>query len=74
MAETLTVARRVAEEAIDEAISKAEFDTSNQVIHVFPLIQIVACCSNLYPPIQSSTGKATLCWRLSSICTLINSL
>uniref|UniRef100_A0A669F1G1 Myosin VIIA and Rab interacting protein a n=1 Tax=Oreochromis niloticus TaxID=8128 RepID=A0A669F1G1_ORENI len=30
MAETLTVARRVAEEAIDEAISKAEFDTSNQ--------------------------------------------
>ncbi|XP_042353942.1 rab effector MyRIP isoform X2 [Plectropomus leopardus] len=30
MAETLTVALRVAEEAIDEAISKAEFDTSNQ--------------------------------------------
>ncbi|KAM3604407.1 uncharacterized protein V6R79_010635 [Siganus canaliculatus] len=30
MAETLTVAMRVAEEAIDEAISKAEFDTSSQ--------------------------------------------
>ncbi|XP_071402120.1 myosin heavy chain, skeletal muscle-like, partial [Centroberyx affinis] len=30
MAETLTVALRVAEEAIDEAISKAEFDTANQ--------------------------------------------
>lgn len=32
MAETLSVAMRVAEEAIDEAISKAEFDTANQVI------------------------------------------
>uniref|UniRef100_A0A3B4UGB4 Myosin VIIA and Rab interacting protein a n=1 Tax=Seriola dumerili TaxID=41447 RepID=A0A3B4UGB4_SERDU len=30
MAETLTVALRVAEEAVDEAISKAEFDTANQ--------------------------------------------
>ncbi|KAK1878579.1 Rab effector MyRIP [Dissostichus eleginoides] len=30
MAETLTVALRVAEEAIDEAISKAEFDTASQ--------------------------------------------
>ncbi|CAN9502982.1 unnamed protein product [Ophioblennius macclurei] len=30
MAETLSVAMRVAEEAIDEAISNAEFDTSNQ--------------------------------------------
>ncbi|XP_030257992.1 rab effector MyRIP isoform X5 [Sparus aurata] len=30
MADTLTVALRVAEEAIDEAISKAEFDTSSQ--------------------------------------------
>ncbi|XP_072220643.1 uncharacterized protein myripa isoform X3 [Leuresthes tenuis] len=30
VAETLSVARRVAEEAIDEAISKAEIDTSNQ--------------------------------------------
>ncbi|XP_071348980.1 trichohyalin-like isoform X2 [Trachinotus anak] len=30
MAETLSVALRVAEEAIDEAISKAEFDTANQ--------------------------------------------
>ncbi|XP_051259503.1 rab effector MyRIP isoform X2 [Dicentrarchus labrax] len=30
MAETLTVALRVAEEAIDEAISKAEFDTANE--------------------------------------------
>ncbi|KAG7228994.1 hypothetical protein INR49_013227 [Caranx melampygus] len=30
MAETLSVAMRVAEEAIDEAISKAEFDTANQ--------------------------------------------
>ncbi|XP_041847752.1 rab effector MyRIP-like isoform X2 [Melanotaenia boesemani] len=30
MAETLSVAMRVAEEAIDEAISKAEFDTSTQ--------------------------------------------
>lgn len=34
MAETLSVALRVAGEAIDEAISKAEFDTTNQVIHV----------------------------------------
>lgn len=33
MAETLSVAMRVAEEAIDEAISKAEFDTANQVIY-----------------------------------------
>ncbi|KAM7379555.1 hypothetical protein PAMP_005101 [Pampus punctatissimus] len=31
-AETLTVALRVAEEAIDEAISEAEFDTSSQII------------------------------------------
>ncbi|XP_067330351.1 rab effector MyRIP isoform X2 [Channa argus] len=30
MAETLTVALRVAEEAVDEAISKAEFDTASQ--------------------------------------------
>ncbi|XP_044077009.1 rab effector MyRIP [Siniperca chuatsi] len=30
MSETLTVALRVAEEAIDEAISKAEFDTASQ--------------------------------------------
>ncbi|XP_029380988.1 rab effector MyRIP isoform X2 [Echeneis naucrates] len=30
MAETLSVALRVAEEVIDEAISKAEFDTANQ--------------------------------------------
>ncbi|KAK2822611.1 hypothetical protein Q5P01_022676 [Channa striata] len=30
MADTLTVALRVAEEAIDEAISKAEFDTTSQ--------------------------------------------
>ena len=35
VAETLSVARRVAEEAIDETISKAEIDTSNQVIHIF---------------------------------------
>lgn len=34
MAETLTVALRVAEEAIDEAISKAEFDTTSQVVDV----------------------------------------
>ncbi|KAF3698787.1 Rab effector MyRIP Exophilin-8 Myosin VIIa- and Rab-interacting protein [Channa argus] len=32
MAETLTVALRVAEEAVDEAISKAEFDTASQII------------------------------------------
>lgn len=31
MAETLTVALRVAEEAIDEAISKAEFENTSQV-------------------------------------------
>lgn len=31
MAETLSVALRVAEEAIDEAISKAEVDASSQV-------------------------------------------
>ncbi|KAG7268865.1 hypothetical protein CRUP_008130 [Coryphaenoides rupestris] len=31
MADTLTVAKRVAGEAIDEAISKAEFQTDNQV-------------------------------------------
>lgn len=34
MAETLTVALQVAEEAIDEAISKAEFDATSQVICV----------------------------------------
>lgn len=34
MSETLSVALRVAEEAIDEAISKAEFDTASQVIYV----------------------------------------
>jgi len=33
IAETITVALRVAEEAIDEAISKAEFDTTSQVIY-----------------------------------------
>lgn len=33
MAETLTVARRVAEEAIDEAISKAEFENTSQVVY-----------------------------------------
>lgn len=33
MAETLTVALRVAEEAIDEAISKAEFDSTSQVVY-----------------------------------------
>lgn len=36
MAETLSVAMRVAEEAIDEAISKAEVDTSSQVVNVSP--------------------------------------
>lgn len=39
MAETLTVALRVAEEAIDEAISKAEFENTSQVVcffHTFP--------------------------------------
>lgn len=34
MAETLSVALRVAEEAIDEAISKAEVTTSSRVIYV----------------------------------------
>lgn len=34
MAETLTVASRVAEEAVDEAISKAESDTANQVVYL----------------------------------------
>lgn len=34
MAETLTVALRVAEEAIDEAIYKAEFNPGSQVIYV----------------------------------------
>lgn len=38
MAETLTVALRVAEEAIDEAISKAEFDTASQVIYVVHIL------------------------------------
>lgn len=32
MAETLTVALRVAEEAIDEAITKAEFENTCQVV------------------------------------------
>lgn len=41
MAETLTVALRVAEEAIDEAISKAEFDTSSQVIYVVHILLTV---------------------------------
>lgn len=39
MEETLSVATRVAEEAIDEAISNAEFDTSTQVIYVFPIFK-----------------------------------
>lgn len=34
MAETLSVALRVAEETIDEAISKAEFNSACQVIDV----------------------------------------
>lgn len=34
MADTLTVALRVAEETIDEAISKAEFNSASQVIDV----------------------------------------
>lgn len=38
MAETLTVALRVAEEAIDEAISKAEFDTASQVIYAVHIL------------------------------------
>lgn len=54
MAETLTVARRVAEEAIDEAIAKAEFDTSSQVIHVI-------YCQNSNVPVQCSTRSAALC-------------
>ena len=41
MAETLTVALRVAEEAIDEAISEAEFDTASQVIDVTHVLSIV---------------------------------
>lgn len=41
MAETLTVAMRVAEEAIDEAISKAEFDTASQVIYVVHILLTV---------------------------------
>lgn len=38
MAETLTVALQVAEEAVDEAISKAEFDTASQVSDVLLII------------------------------------
>lgn len=34
VAETITVALRVAEEAIDEAISKAEFDSASQVVYI----------------------------------------
>lgn len=41
MADTLTVALRVAEEAIDEAISKAEFDTSSQVIYIVYILLTV---------------------------------
>lgn len=43
MAETLTVALRVAEEAVDEAISKAEFDTTSQVVDVVLSLSIVCC-------------------------------
>lgn len=44
MAETLTVALRVAEEAIDEAINKAEFENASQVRfpHTIPSILIVS--------------------------------
>lgn len=38
MAETLSVALRVAEEAIDEAISKAECDTASQVIYAVHIL------------------------------------
>lgn len=41
MAETLTVALQVAEEAIDEAISNAEFNNTSQVICVVHVIQSV---------------------------------
>lgn len=42
MAETLTVALRVAEEAIDEAICNAEFDSASQVTVVS------SCCLNTF--------------------------
>lgn len=45
MAETLTVALRVAEEAIDEAISKAEFDPACQV---FDHVSTDVCYSFLH--------------------------
>lgn len=48
MAETLTVALRVAEEAIDEAISKAEFDTASQVIDNVIHILWIVCHFTLY--------------------------
>lgn len=45
MAETLTVARRVAEEAIDEAISKAEFENTSQVVYFLHTIPSSALIS-----------------------------
>lgn len=48
MAETLTVAFRVAEEAIDEAISNAEFDAATQVTvapHSYFMLSLL-CGSN----------------------------
>lgn len=45
MAETLTVARRVAEEAIDEAISKAELENTSQVVcflHTIPSSALIS--------------------------------
>lgn len=57
MAETLTVALRVAEEAIDEAISKAEFENTSQVriphvISSSTLISLHSSCIRL-PPTNS---------------------
>ena len=41
MAETLSVAMRVAEEAVDEAISNAEFDAASQVTDSPRVLQII---------------------------------
>lgn len=46
MAETLSVALRVAEETIDEAISKAEFNSASQVIDVARLRNSIIIVSN----------------------------
>lgn len=50
MAETLTVALRVAEEAIDEAIGKAEFENTSQVRfpHTIPVVLHQAAADTLY--------------------------